>query len=93
MLPAIFRVYVKHVKKARERWLAQNAVLVVSKQRHKTKVHVLLDMAMEQSQAGLIGDEIDRCAAECGNDHRVLLHSGGRLAIDFDKFEHMPVDV
>ena len=34
-------------------------MLRVVEQRHEPKVHVQLLMAVEQSQAGIVGDEVD----------------------------------
>ncbi len=65
----------------------------VAKQRLETKVHVLLDMAVKQRQARLVGDQIHGGASKCGNDHRILLDAGSRLAVEFDKLEQMPVHV
>src|SRR5580700_4143293 len=65
----------------------------VTKQRHETEVHVLLDMAVKQSQAWLVGDQIHRGASKCGNDHRVFLDAGSRLAVEFDELEQVPVDM
>src|SRR5580692_3406871 len=65
----------------------------VTKQRHETEVHVLLDMAVKQSQAWLVGDQIHRGASKCGNDHRVFLDAGSWLAVDFDELEQVPVDM
>jgi hypothetical protein len=52
---------------------------------------VLLDMAVEQCQARLVGDQIHRGASKCGNDHRIFLDAGGRLAVEFDELEQVPV--
>ena len=65
----------------------------VAKQRLETKVHVLLDMAMKQREARLIGDEIHRDASKCGNDHGILHDAGSWLAVEFDKLEQVPVEV
>src|ERR1700733_3013313 len=67
--------------------------LSVAKQRLETKVHVLLDMAVKQRQARLVGDHIHHSASECGNDHRILLDAGSGLAIELDKLEQVPVHV
>src|SRR5215469_1059625 len=63
----------------------------VAKQRHETKVHVLLDMAVKEREARLVGYQIHRGASPCGNDHRVLLDPGSRLAVELDEFEQVPV--
>src|ERR1700752_1530491 len=43
----------------------------VAKQRHETKVHVLLHMAMEERQSRLVGDQIHGGASKRRNDHCV----------------------
>src|SRR5580698_3932409 len=65
----------------------------VAKQRHETKIHVLLDMAVKQRQARLVGDQIHRGAPKCGNDHGVLPDASGRFAVEFDELEQVPVDM
>src|ERR1700685_409835 len=65
----------------------------VAKQSHEPKVHVLLDMAVKQRKARLVGDQIDRGASKCGNDHRVLLDAGGGLAVELDKLKQVPVEM
>src|SRR6202050_5937525 len=65
----------------------------VAKQRHEPIVHVLLDMAVKHRQASLVGYQIHRGASKCGNDDCILLDSGGGLAVELDKLEHMPVHV
>ena len=54
---------------------------------------MLLDMAVKQREAGLAGDQIYRYASKCGNNYRILLNAGSRLAVDFDKLEQVPVNV
>ena len=65
----------------------------VAKQRLETKIHVLLDMAVEQREARLVGDQIHGGAPKCGNDHSIFLDTGGGLAVDLHKLEQVPVDV
>src|ERR1700722_8160419 len=65
----------------------------VAKQCPEPKVHVLLDMAVKQREARLVGDQIHRGASKCGNDHRILLDAGSWLAVELDKLEQVPVHV
>src|SRR5579872_732780 len=65
----------------------------VAKERHETKVHVLLDMAVKKREARLVGDQIHGGASKRGNDHRILLDAGSGLAVELDKLEQVPVDV
>ena len=67
--------------------------LGVAEQRFEAKIHVLLNMAVKQREARLIGDHIHGGASKCGNDYRVLHNTGGRLAIELDDLEQMPVHV
>ena len=59
----------------------------VAKQRLKTKVHVLLDMAVKQRKSRLVGDQIHGGASKCGNDHRILHDASSGFAVKFDKLE------
>src|ERR1700723_2022143 len=86
----------------RTRWLGRMAIRPicsakpcsgVAKQRPETKVHVLLDMAVKQREARLIGDEIHRDASKCGNDYGILHDSGSGFAVDLDEFEQVTVHV
>src|ERR1700734_3426675 len=93
-LPRATRSSVAHASSIRGDRLAGEALpSCVPKQRHETKVHVLLDMAVKQRQARLIGDQIHRRAPKCRNDHRILPDTGGRLAVEFDELEQVPVDM
>src|ERR1700744_3698959 len=65
----------------------------VAKQGHETEVHVLLDMAVKQRQARLVGDQIHCGASKCGNDHRVFLDAGSLLTVEFNELEHVPMEV
>ena len=69
------------------------AALAVAKQRLESKVHVLLDMAVKQREAWLVGHQVHHGPAKCGNDHRVLQDAGSGLAVELDEFEQVPVEV
>jgi hypothetical protein len=56
-------------------------------------IHVHLDVAVEEAQAGLVCGELDGGAAVEGDDYRVLDEAGGWLAIDVDELELMAVEV
>jgi hypothetical protein len=47
-------------------------LLGVAEEGLEAVIHVLLDVAVKQSEAGLIGGEVDGGAAEIGDDYRVL---------------------
>ena len=61
----------------------------IAKRRHETKVHVLLDMAVKQREARLVGDQIHSGAPKRGNDYRILHDAGSGLAVEFDKLEQV----
>src|SRR5215469_11076263 len=65
----------------------------VSKEGFETIVHVLLKVTMEQRKTGLIGSEIDDRSAVVWDDDGVLHHARGLLAVDFDQFPEMAVQV
>jgi hypothetical protein len=65
----------------------------VAKQRRETNIHVLLDMAVKQREARLVGDQIHCDASERGNDHRIFHDAGSRLAVELDELEQVPVHV
>ena len=65
----------------------------VTKRRHETVFHVLLDMTVKQRGAGLVSHQTHRGASMAGNDHRVVLDAGGGLAVEIDKLERVPVHV
>src|ERR1700689_2724553 len=65
----------------------------VAKQRHETKVHVLLDMAVKQRQARVVSDQIHGGASKCGNYQRILLDAGSGFAVEPEELEQVPVHV
>jgi hypothetical protein len=54
----------------------------VTKQGFEAVVHVLLNMAMKQSEAGLIGGKVHNGTPIIGNHNRILNNSGSFLSID-----------
>ena len=54
---------------------------------------MLLDVAVEERQAGLVGGEVYYGAAVIGDDHRVLYDAGGLLAVDFDQLPPVAVEM
>src|SRR3984893_7700566 len=56
-------------------------------------VHVLLDVAVEEGEAGLIGGEVDDGAPVVRDDYRVLDDAGGFLSVDLGQFPQVPVQV
>src|SRR6266436_7707263 len=56
-------------------------------------VHVLLDVAVEEGEAGLIGGEVHNGAPVIGDDYRVFDDAGGLLSVDLGQLPQMPVQV
>src|SRR6266700_3655922 len=56
-------------------------------------VHVLLDVAVEEGEAGLIGGEVDYGAPVVGDDYGVLDDASGLFPVDLDQLPQMPVQV
>ena len=56
-------------------------------------VHVGLDVAVEEGQAGLVGGELDGGAAVQGDDYRIFDDAGGELAVDIDEFPLVAVEM
>ena len=52
---------------------------------------MLLDVAMEEGEAGLVGGEVDAGSAVVGDYYGVLDDTGGFAAVDLSEFELMAV--
>ena len=65
----------------------------VAKQCFKSVVHVLLNVTVEEREAGLIGGEIDDCPAIVRDYYRVFDDSGSFRPIDLDQFPKVTVQV
>ena len=63
----------------------------VTKQRFEAVVHMLLNMAMKQREAGLIGRKVHNGTPIIRNHNRILNNSGSFLSIDLSQFETVPV--
>src|SRR5271156_4948957 len=50
-------------------------------------------MAVKESEARLVGEQIHGGAAKCGDDDRILLDAGGGLAVELDELEQVAVHV
>ena len=62
-------------------------VLLITKKRLETEIHVLLDVAMEQSEARLIREQVDRNATVQRNDDGVFHNSASWLAVHIDELK------
>ena len=58
----------------------------VTEECFESVVHVLLDVAVEEGEAGLVGGEVDDGAAEVGDYYGVLDDAGGFLSVNFGEF-------
>ena len=65
----------------------------VAEEGFEAVVHVLLDVAVEEGEAGLVGGEVDDGAAVVGDDDGVLDDAGGFLAVDLDQLPQVAVQV
>ena len=65
----------------------------VAEEGFEAVVHVLLDVAVEEGEAGLVGGEVYGGAAVVGDDDGVLDDAGGFFAVDVDEFELVAVEV
>ena len=63
----------------------------VTKECFEAVVHMLLDVAVKEGEAGLIGGEVDDGAAVVRNDYCVLDDAGGLFPVDFGQLPQMPV--
>src|SRR6266576_3844529 len=65
----------------------------VTKECFEAVVHVLLDVAVEEGEAGLIGGEVDNGAPVVGDDYGVLDDASGLFPVDLDQLPQMTVEV
>ena len=54
---------------------------------------MLLDVAVEEGEAGLVGGEVDAGSAVVGDDYGVLDDAGGLVAVDLGEFELVTVEM
>lgn len=66
---------------------------LVIEQRHKTKIHMKLLMAVEQSQAGIVGHKIDLGLLVTAEHDNILDDTVGRLPRDPGQFKAMTMQV
>ena len=65
----------------------------VAEEGFEAVVHVGLDVAVEEGEAGLVGGEVDGGAAVEGDDDGVLDDAGGGFAVEVDELELVAVEV
>src|SRR5437879_12474861 len=65
----------------------------VTEERFEAVVHVLLDVAVEEGEAGLIGGEVDDGAAKVRDYYGVFDDAGGFLAVDLGELPSRSVQV
>ena len=68
-------------------------IVTVAEEGFKAVVHVGLDVAVEEGEAGLVGGELDGGAAVEGHDDGVLDEAAGGLAVEVDEFELVAMQV
>src|SRR5580704_6382736 len=76
-------------------WLGRGAVgcLGVAEEGFEAVVHVGLDVAVEEGEAGLVGGEVYGGAAVEGDDYGVLDDAGGGGSVVIDQLELVAVQV
>ena len=67
--------------------------LNVVEQGHEAEVHVQLLVAVEEGEAGVVGDEVDLDLLVAADHHNVLHDAGGRLAGDRCELEAVAMQV
>ena len=68
-------------------------LLLITKKRLETEIHMLLDVAVEQGEARLTRDQVDRNATVQRNDDGVFHNSASRLAVHIDELKRVPMHV
>ncbi len=65
----------------------------VAEEGFEAVVHVGLDVAVEEGEAGLVGGEVYGGAAVEGDDYGVLDDAGGGFAVEVDELELVAVEM
>jgi hypothetical protein len=65
----------------------------IVEQNHEAKIHVKLLVAVKQSQARIVGDEIDFRLLIASQHHHVFENSRGGLSAQARQFEAVPVQM
>src|SRR6266404_4690316 len=65
-------------RRAAVAWIRSSRIV---EERLEAKIHVLLNVAMKESEPGLVGDEVDCRASEEWHDDCVFHDAGGGLAV------------
>ena len=63
----------------------------ITEERFEAEVHMLLDVAVEEGEAGLVGGEVDAGSAVVRDYYGVLDDAGGFAAVDLGEFELVAV--
>ena len=74
-------------------WNCAAVWLAIAEQGFKAVVHVGLDVAVEQAEAGLIGGEFNGGAAIEGDDYGVLDEAGRGFSVEIYEFELVAVQM
>jgi len=90
MVPTFWRVPVITC----ERLCVEEAIASgVAEEGLEAEVHMLLDVAVEEGGAGLVGDKINSGAAVEGHDDRILNNTAGGLAVEVHELEEVAVEM
>jgi hypothetical protein len=71
----------------------RSPLLNIREQGHKAEVHVQLLVAVEQGEAGIVGNEVDLGFLVSAHHHNVFHHAGGWLSGDPREFEAVPMQM
>ena len=75
------------------RQTGKSEILRIAEESFEAVVHVLLDVAMEESETRLIGSEVDDGATVVGHNHSVLDEAGGGFVVDRPNLPQVPMHV
>jgi hypothetical protein len=74
-------------------WNCAAVWLAIAEQGFKSVIHVGLDVAVEQAEAGLVGGEFDGGTAIEQDDYRVLDEAGRGFSVEVYEFELVAVQM
>ncbi len=63
----------------------------VAEEHHESEVHVTLVVAMEESRAGIVRDEVDVGGGVCGDHEHVFIQPGKLCSVQTGDLESMPM--
>jgi hypothetical protein len=63
------------------------------KEGHETEIHVILHMAMKETQPRLVRHKIDADLLKAPDHHHILCHAGDRGSRNVREFKAVPVEM